>query len=147
MRLFVPLAFLILMGCHSDESNSTDLSTRTVTLPDGFVVTAEVKIDPEEMARGMMYRTELPTGRGMLFVHGQMGHYAYWMANCKIPLDIIWMDTSHKVVEISANTPPCPSGDKTCPTYGGRVTSSFGFELAAGQAAKHNVIVGSTIQF
>lgn len=148
MRLFLILGVLVLSGCQSnDSSGGNALNTRTVTLPDGFTVTAEVVVTSQDMERGMMYRSELPAGHGMLFVHGDPGHYPYWMANCKIPLDIIWMDVSHKVVEISANTPPCPSGGKDCPIYGGHAMSSFGLELGGGEAAKHQVTAGSTIQF
>src|SRR5690242_12860345 len=91
------LAALALFACGSPETESA-LNTRKVTLPDGFVVAAEVAINRADMERGMMYRTELSSGRGMLFVHAYPGRYPYWMANCKIPLDIIWMDTEHRVV-------------------------------------------------
>jgi uncharacterized membrane protein (UPF0127 family) len=148
MRLLLMFSALALTGCQSNESGGADaLNTRGVTLPDGFKVTAEMAVNGPDMERGMMYRTELPAGHGMLFVHGQAGRYPYWMANCKIPLDIIWMDVSHRVVEISANTPPCPTGGKDCPTYGGHALASFALELGGGEAAKHQVTVGSTIQF
>ena len=140
--------FLVLAGCQSSDSGgASTLDTRTVTLPDGYQVAAELAVTEPDMERGLMYRTELPPGHGMLFVHGQSGKYPYWMANCKIPLDIIWMDSNHRVVEISANTPPCPSGVKDCPTYGGHAIASWALELGAGEAAKHRVTVGSTIQF
>jgi len=148
MRLLVIFAVLALTGCQSTDSGGTDpLKYRNATLPDGFAVTAEMAINGADMERGMMYRTELPAGRGMLFFHGRPGRYPYWMANCKISLDIIWMDENHKVVEISANTPPCPSGGRDCPTYGGKATASFALELGGGEAERHKVIVGSTIQF
>ena len=138
---------LALAGCQSNDSAGvSSLNMRHVTLPDGFAVIAEVEVTEPDMMRGMMYRSELAAGHGMLFVHGQPGKYPYWMANCKIPLDIIWIDAGHKVVEISANTPPCPSG-KDCPTYGGNAVASWGLELGGGEAAKHQVTVGSAIQF
>jgi uncharacterized membrane protein (UPF0127 family) len=148
MRLFLIMSSLILTGCQSGgSSGASSLNTRGVTLPDGFPVAAELALTPSDMERGMMYRTELLPGHGMLFVHDVPGRYPYWMANCKIPLDIIWMDGSHQVVEISANTPPCPSGGKDCPTYGGHAVATFALELGAGEAAKHHVTVGSSIQF
>ena len=138
---------LALAGCQSSDKNEADaLNTRTVTLPDGFKVIAEVEVNPADMERGMMYRTELPAGHGMLFVHGTPGKYSYWMANCKIPLDIVWLDQDHRVVEISPDTPPCPSA-KDCPTYGGHQLAAFGLELGTGQAAKHGVVVGSVVGF
>jgi uncharacterized membrane protein (UPF0127 family) len=147
MRLLLIFGAIALTGCQSNDSGGNSLNTRSVTLPDGFAVTAEVVVTEPDMERGMMYRTELPSGHGMLFGHSQPGRYAYWMANCKIPLDIVWMDSSHRVVEISANTPPCPSGDKDCPTYGGHAVASFALEIGSGEAAKHQVTVGSTLQF
>ena len=148
MRLLFIFSALALTGCQStDSGDGSALNSRSVTLPDGFVVTAEVAVTEPDMQRGLMYRTELPAGHGMLFAHGEPGRYPYWMANCKIPLDIIWMDISHRVVEISADTPPCPLGNRNCPTYGGHAVASFALELGAGEAAKHQVKVGSTIQF
>ena len=146
MRFLLLLAALALAACSSTDSGSS-LNNRKVTLPDGFVVDAELAVDRATMERGMMYRTELPAGHGMLFVHAFPGRYPYWMANCKIPLDIIWMDPDHKIVEVSPNTPPCPSGGNDCPQYGGHAESLFVLELGGGEAAKHNVVVGSKIQF
>jgi uncharacterized membrane protein (UPF0127 family) len=139
---------LALVCCGSNQSGTADgVLTRDVTLPDGFHVTAEIEATPADMERGMMFRTELAENHGMLFVHVQPGKYPYWMANCKIPLDIIWMNPDHQVVEISANTPPCPAGGKDCPTYGGHSDASWVLELAGGAAAKHQVLEGSRIQF
>jgi uncharacterized membrane protein (UPF0127 family) len=148
MRLSLFLSVLLLTACHSSEKSEPDaLNTRTVTLPDGFKVATEVEVNPADMERGMMYRTDLLPGHGMLFVHGTPGRYPYWMANCKIPLDIVWLDQDHRVVEISPDTPACPSGGNDCPTYGGHAMASFGLELGGGEAAKHKVVVGSTISF
>jgi uncharacterized membrane protein (UPF0127 family) len=148
MRPLLIFTALALTGCQAtDSASSSTLNTRQVTLPDGFAVTAEMAVTGPDMERGMMWRTELPSGHGMLFVHGEAGRYPYWMANCRIALDIIWMDATHQVVEISANTPPCPSGGKDCPTYGGHATALYALELGAGEAAKHKVTVGASLQF
>src|SRR5690242_14102644 len=133
MRSLLLLAALALTGCGGTSESGSSLNTRRVTLPDGFTVEAELAVDRDTMERGMMYRTDLPAGHGMLFVHPAPSRYAYWMANCKIPLDIIWMDSDHKVVEISPNTPPCPSGGPDCPTYGGHEVAQYALELGAGE--------------
>jgi uncharacterized membrane protein (UPF0127 family) len=153
----VPLRFaatmllcLALQSCVKTGSTVTLAAggdTRNVTLPDGTAILAEVEIKPEDMARGMMYRDSIAPDRGMLFVHAETGEYPYWMANCKFPLDIIWMDSAHKVVEISAKTPPCPQGGNDCPNYGGHAPAQFVLELGGGQAARHAITVGSAIHF
>ncbi len=149
-RSWLAVAAAVLMvaaACQSKTSGWQMLDTRVVTLPDGFQERAEVKITPEDMARGMMYRDSITDGEGMLFVHGQVGPNAYWMGHCTIPLDIIWMDTEHKVVEISAETPPCPSGGSDCPSYGGHLPSQYVLEIGSGQAARHQVLAGAVLRF
>lgn len=135
------------IGCESKPTGLEGLDIRTVTLPDGFQERAELKVNPADMARGMMYRDSLADGRGMLFVHEQQGLNPYWMGHCNIPLDMIWMDSEHKVVEISPATPPCPTGGPECPSYGGHVPSQYVLEIGSGQASRHGVREGLSLQF
>ena len=72
-----------------------------VMLPDGSTVHVELAKTEAERQFGLMERTSLPQGRGMLFIHDQPGQYPYWMYDCKIGLDIIWMDLGHRIVEMS----------------------------------------------
>ncbi len=117
-------------------------------MPNGKTITAEVMTNPVDMSRGMMFRDTLAANRGMLFIHGSPGRYAYWMFQVKIPLDIIWMDQNRRVVEISANTPPCPSKSaRDCPNFGGHEEAMYVLELAGGMAAKYGVEKGSVINF
>lgn len=137
----------LLCGCKNSDDDAPIEAIRQVTLPDGTEIHAEVKITLADMEKGMMYRTSLPTDRGMLFVHQEAGTYPYWMANCNFPLDIIWMNSNHEVVEISAKTPPCPSGGSGCPNYGGHQTAQYVLELGGGEAARHQIQEGSNLKF
>lgn len=124
------------------------MSTRAVTLPDGSIVKAEILIKPEDLARGMMFRDSLDADRGMLFAHDKPGRYGYWMYQVRIPLDIVWIDAGRRVVEISANTPPCPSAKASeCPSFGGTEEALFVLELKAGTAAQRKIARGTQIDF
>ena len=149
MRLAVlaSLALLFHCGCSPPSESLDDLKTRTVTLPDGAQIQAEVLIDPAEMARGMMFRDALPRGHGLLFVHEKPAAYRYWMSNVKVPLDIIFMDSNHQIVEISANTPPCTTEPKDCPLYGGHNYEQFVLELGAGEAQRLGLQKGQMLSF
>ncbi len=149
MRQIGPLLVtaLLFTGCAQKEDSYQSASLRPVTLPDGAVILAEVRITNEEMTRGMMFRDSLASDRGMLFIHSAPGTIAYWMHNCRIPLDIIWMDPAHQVVEISGNTPPCQAQPRDCPTYGGHFPAQYVLELGSGEARKHAVDVGKRIAF
>jgi uncharacterized membrane protein (UPF0127 family) len=140
-------AALLQTGCTSPEPAGSSLNMREVTLPNGTRIRCEVMIRTEDMARGMMYRDSLALDRGMLFLHESPGNRPYWMRNVKIPLDIIWMDAEHRIVEISADTPPCLKEAENCPNYGGNAISSAVLELAGGGSARHGLKIGDRLVF
>ena len=146
---FAVLAVLAvaLAGCGPKPVTLEDYNTRVVTLPNGKQVRAEVMIAQADMARGMMFRDALAPDCGMLFLHSAPGEYPYWMYQVRIPLDIIWMDHTRRIVEISADTPPCRTGASQCPTYGGHRPAQYVLELAGGMAAKYGLRVGDTLEF
>src|SRR5436305_13604417 len=136
----LPILLLVTFtGCGYSRHATELLTTEDVQLPDGAHIRAEVKRSPSEKARGMMYRDSLPRDQGMLFLNAQPERSAYWMANCRFPLDIIWMNPARQVVEISPSTPPCPSGGNDCPSYGGHEPAWYVLELNGGEAQKHGV--------
>ncbi|MDX2181193.1 MAG: DUF192 domain-containing protein [Bryobacteraceae bacterium] len=141
----VLLVLLLLGACGADPALAP--GERLVKLPGGRKIVAEVAMTPEAMQRGMMYRDSLAPDRGMLFLHAESGRHPYWMHNCKIALDIIWLDSAKRVVEISAATPPCQKEASECPSYGGTQPSQFVLELASGMAAQYGLSPGVAIEF
>lgn len=144
LALIVALAFLT--ACSEPTTRPEDIGTRVITLPGGQKIRVEVKILAEDIMRGMMFRDHLDPDRGMMFLHKPPGKYAYWMYQIKIPLDIIWMDDQGNIVEISANTPPCPNAKASqCPVFGGSKTAQVVLELASGMAAKYGLATGMRV--
>jgi uncharacterized protein len=118
-----------------------------VMLPDGSTVHVELATTDAQREYGLMGRTSLPEGRGMLFVHNEAADHAYWMYHCKIGLDIVWMDENRRIVEMSPDTPPCRGKASTCPSYGGHEPSKYVLELPVGAIKKHRLTAGETIDF
>ena len=116
-----------------------------VTLPDGFVVTVEVAADPESRALGLMFRDRLDPGAGMIFLFAADDELRFWMKNTRIPLDMIFLDASRKIVGISRDVPPCKFDP--CPSYGPGpgIRSRYVLELAGGEAKKHNLKIGDVL--
>jgi hypothetical protein len=79
--LLMPLLMLLVLaaaGCGDPEASGPEvLRMRTVKLPNGDQVRAEVEIDAMDMQKGMMFRDSLTRGRGMLFVHQTPGLYRF----------------------------------------------------------------------
>ncbi|HOL72477.1 MAG TPA: DUF192 domain-containing protein [Bryobacteraceae bacterium] len=139
---------LALAGCGPKAVTLDEYQTTIVTFPNGKSVRAEMMLRDVDLMRGMMFRDSLPPDRGMLFFHARPGKYQYWMYQVRIPLDIVWMDRTRRIVEISANTPPCTSSKASeCPLYGGNFEAQYVLELAGGMAAKYGLRVGDTLRF
>jgi uncharacterized membrane protein (UPF0127 family) len=77
--------------------------------------TAEYLSDEENIMRGMMGRTEL--NGCMVFKMGK-GHHSFWMKNCLIPLDIIFV-LNNRITKIHSNCPVEDSHRMTLPHYSG----------------------------
>ncbi len=143
-------SLLTLAACGSSEKQEPGpaLTTIPLKLPNGRVIRTEVASSPDEQQRGLMFRTELPAGRGMLFPFLQTGRHAFWMYHTLIPLDILWIDSGHRIVYISLNTPPCPSETpEECPNYGGEFDAQFVLEMAAGAAEENGLQPGDHLEF
>ncbi|MDX2149424.1 MAG: DUF192 domain-containing protein [Bryobacteraceae bacterium] len=138
---------LCAFSCNKDEASLADLRTKTITLPFGQKIKAEVQVSDIEIARGMMFRESIAPDRGMLFIHQRPSVYTYWMYQVKIPLDIIWMDANRVIVEIKENAPPCATKASECPSYGGAAPSQYVLELAGGMASKYGLKPGQRLSF
>jgi len=67
-----------------------------------------VEIADTELARerGLMFRKELPPGRGMLFDFHREQQVGFWMKNTLIPLDMIFIDGRGRIVSIEQDAKP-----------------------------------------
>ena len=95
----------------------------------------ELATDDHSRAQGLMYRTQLPAGRGMLFIHDSQQWQAYWMKNTRIALDILYFDNDLRLVSQQRNVPPCPPRSE-CPAYPSKGPARYVLELNAGHAAR-----------
>ena len=102
----------------------------------------EVAQTPEEQAIGLMFRTELPDDRGMLFPIAPPRNVRFWMRNVQIELDMIFLREGI-VQAIIPNVPPCFS--ETCPNYGPDVPVDGVIEIKGGRAAQLGLKVGDRI--
>ena len=58
----------------------------------GFPILAEVAETEDEQRRGLMGRTRLADGHGMLFLYPGTSDRSFWMRDTLIPLDLLYAE-------------------------------------------------------
>jgi uncharacterized protein len=100
----------------------------------------ELAVNDEQRARGLMFRRELPEGRGMLFDFQREQPITMWMQNTYISLDMIFIRGDGRILSIAENTEPLST----------RVISSGGsaravLEVIGGTAKKLGIRPGDRV--
>ncbi len=113
------------------------LNESTAVIHDKFIP-LEVMDTPELQVQGMMGRNELEGG--MIFPYLDIAKRQFHMQNCKIPLDIVFID-NNKINKIDHSASPCKGG--WCPKYTGKADTVL--ELPGGYCKNNNVNVGDYI--
>lgn len=110
---------------------------------------AELAITPEERAQGLSGREVLPEGTGMLFIFEGDQHLSFWMPDMNFPLDMVWIDSSCQVVDVTLNAPvPLPGQSRAdLPHFSPQTPARFVLEINAGEFEAAGIRVGEQAQF
>jgi len=100
----------------------------------------ELATNEAERARGLMFRKELPEGRGMLFDFENDQPVSFWMRNTYLSLDMIFIRGDGRILSIAENTEPL--SDRLIPS-GGPVRAVL--EVIAGTARKLGIVPGDRV--
>jgi uncharacterized membrane protein (UPF0127 family) len=100
----------------------------------------EVATKPNEHAQGLMFRTEMPDNRGMLFVFDLSTPRSFWMRNTPMPLDLLFIGEDGTVRAIEQGKPF--SEAPIAPP----VNAQFVLELKAGTSEKTGIETGSKLR-
>jgi uncharacterized membrane protein (UPF0127 family) len=94
-----------------------------------LTVRLEVAADPQARARGLMGRTEVAPGSGMVFLYPADVRESFWMKNTLVPLSIAFVAADGRVVSVAEMT-PCRADP--CRSYAPGGPYRYAVELAAG---------------
>ena len=153
LRLVPALAIaLLLLSCQraavvpdafTEPTSSSSSSMQTIILGSSngtaLQLTVELADDPAEWEYGLMERTELPEGSGMLFVFGGEQPLEFWMKNTLVPLDVLFFDAAGLFLS-SQTMEPCTADP--CPLYPSSKPAKYALEVPAGFVEKYKVEAG-----
>ncbi len=99
IRLFSGL-LLLAATALAQETAQPPLPTITLKAENGRAITAEVADETHERTAGLMFRENLATDSGMLFVMPRPDRAGFWMKNTLLPLSIAYLNSSGVILEI-----------------------------------------------
>jgi len=142
-----------LSACQSQSTaTSTSPETASVTI-NGETFTCELATDPQARDRGMSGRTAFPED-GMLFVFPQPAIQSFWMYECRIDIDLIFLDALGYVTAThEMKTEPLRRENESEAAYRNRLKrytsghpAQFAIELPAGSIQRLDVRVEDRVE-
>lgn len=124
----------------SAKTNTEQLVVKTKT--GRYELSVEVAETERQKALGLMFRTKVPPGTGMIFPYGSPQEITMWMRNTYVSLDMIFIrgdGTVHRVAEATV-----PMSEEIVASEGD-VTAVL--EVKAGEARRMGIEAGSKVLF
>lgn len=143
MRLLIGLGILLGGAAMTDDAHAQFAKPLVLfTNAQGDQqVQIELARSPQEMAKGLMFRQKLAEDAGMLFIYKTDGDHSFWMKNTYIPLDMLFIDVSGRVVGIVENAAPLTLVSRSVGQ-----PSRYVLEVNAGYCRRHGLTVGSQLR-
>ncbi|MEM8887931.1 MAG: DUF192 domain-containing protein [Bacteroidota bacterium] len=155
--LILAICMLVLSGCKSGGKDNSSFSQPlepkfvkegSLTLIDKESqeairqINIEIADDPESIEIGLMYRRNMSDSQGMLFIFPSSEPRSFWMRNTYISLDLIFIDSEQRIVNIQKNAPPM--SDKSQPST---APAQYVLEVIGGFSDKYGLEAGDLISF
>ena len=134
-RIFVQksLKFFLVFFISSNTFSADEIKINDL------LTNIEVASNPNDRRKGLMYRKSLSEDHGMFFVWEYRKRQCMWMRNTYIPLNVAYIDTKGKILEIYEMLPL--SEDSIC----SKKRVKYALEVNLDWFKRNNVQVGDQI--
>jgi hypothetical protein len=105
-------------------------------------LTIEIADSEAETTQGLMYRRTMPDSCGMVFIFADSQPRSFWMKNTYLPLDILFLDESKKIVTIQANR--TPFSEEAIPSF---ENAKYVLEVNAGYCKRKGIEKGDGVKW
>jgi hypothetical protein len=114
----------------------------SIKLPDVTII-VDIADTGEKRELGLSGRDGLALNHGMLFVFEHADKYGFWMRDMNFPIDMVWIDTDKRIVDITHSATPEAYPKVFYPSS----QSLYVLELTSGFADAHNMKIGELLNF
>lgn len=112
-------------------------------------------VTPAQWEQGLMDRTNIAPDGGMIFAYPYPQQQSFWMANCLVDMDIVFLDSRGRVVATHAMQMQPPRGPNESesayharlPRYTSGRPAQFAIELQSGMIGTLDVQRGDDVHF
>ncbi len=119
----------------SNNPRPISVAFGTTTLSIEFAVT------DSERDQGLGDRFFLEEGKGMLFIFEKNDRYGIWMKDMLFPIDIAWLDSKYRIIDIERNVSPSTYPESFFPDTPAR----YVLEVNAGFFEKNGISTGARL--
>lgn len=121
--------------------------TKTITIElDNTKYNFEIAKTISQKSLGLSNRNSLCKTCGMIFIYQTENIYPFWMKNTLIPLDMIWLDKTGKIVSYH-NAQPEPNTPLTkLKVYKNSAPAQYILEINSNDFKKLNLKIGDTVK-
>ena len=132
---------VLVIFCANPAARAASIQPLEIVTKSGVqVFSVEMATTEDEKTTGLMYRKELPDGKGMLFDFSPEQQISMWMKNTYISLDMIFIRADGRILRIAENTEP----ESTAIISSGGLARGV-LEVSAGTARKYGIAPGDRV--
>lgn len=116
----------------------------TILKSDSTKVSLDIEIADTDydIQTGLMYRNSMGNNQGMLFVFNDYKERHFYMKNTRIPLDLIFINDTYKIVSFQKNAKPF--NESSLPS---NAPAKYVLEVNANLVDKWGLAVGDSISY
>ena len=129
-------------SAHTDFRKDGELTFLTKSGDTLSTIDIEIPENSTMRTVGLMFRDEMKEHQGMLFIFPDTRLRSFWMKNTILPLDIMFADSTRRIVKIHKNTIPLSTGHY----YSGQ-PAKYVVEVNAGYCDKNKIGRGVIIDW
>lgn len=155
----LPLAMALLVAAAAGGSDDQKKPEQKGPPTEKVVIGAEtfklqIAADPKTRIRGLMQRTKIDDHGGMLFVFRKSMRRSFWMKNCLVDIDLVFLDRRGGIVALHKMKvqPPRRKSEsegayhRRLKSYPSHRRSQFAIELKAGSIDRLKLKLDKTIE-
>ncbi len=106
MKRFIQLILVALICLRATAQEGPQTNLPRIKLQLGmYHIDTQLAQTPEQRSIGLMYRAEMPTHEGMLFVFEQASTQCFWMKNTLLPLTAAFVADDGTIVNLADMKP------------------------------------------